>query len=148
MAGLLAAALFRPGSMPPFDWTYFINTLRKCLRAIDFPVHFSNRFRRGEAQRAADNGILDEDIQTVQIVLQAEKSYQRFFSRSESVFGHTNSNQFPNRTSWVSIYGNVSYKRCPRYLFRSWTFIHTNSKSKGSIRGPHKTHGRWSWQCC
>jgi hypothetical protein len=56
-------------------------------------VHFGNSFRRGEAQRAVNNGILDEDIQTVQIVLQAEKLYQRFFSRSESVLQIRTSSQ-------------------------------------------------------
>lgn len=61
-----SAPLFRSGSESPFDRNYFIDTLRKRLRIIGDPradCYSGHSFRRGAAQHAADNGILDEDIQ-------------------------------------------------------------------------------------
>ena len=61
----LTAPLFRSGS-GAFDYNYFVQTLRKHLHNIGDPRvdHYSGHsFRRGAAQHAADNGILDVDIQ-------------------------------------------------------------------------------------
>ena len=59
------APLFQSGT-GAFSYDYFVDTLRKRLRIIGDPHtdrYSGHSFRRGAAQHAADNGILDGDIQ-------------------------------------------------------------------------------------
>jgi hypothetical protein len=61
-----SAPLFRSGAESPFDRSYLVDTLRRRLRIVRDPRadrYSGHSFRRGAAQHAADNGILDEDIQ-------------------------------------------------------------------------------------
>jgi hypothetical protein len=79
---LPSAPLFRSGT-GAFDYDYFVNTLRKHLRKIDDPRadrYSGHSFRRGAAQHAADNGVLDDDIQ--RLGRWSSDAFKRYFNTS------------------------------------------------------------------
>jgi hypothetical protein len=79
---LSSAPLFR-SETGAFDYDYFVNTLRKHLRKIDDPRadrYSGHSFRRGAAQHAADNGVLDDDIQ--RLGRWSSDAFKRYFNTS------------------------------------------------------------------
>ena len=76
------ALLFQLGS-GAFNYNYFVQTLQKRLYSIRDPCadhYLGHSFCRGAAQHAADNGILDVDIQ--QLGRWSSDAFKLYFNTS------------------------------------------------------------------
>lgn len=86
-----------------FSRRYVIDKLRARLIAFGISLsHYTgHNFRRGAAQHASDNGILDEDIQ--KLGRWSSDSFRLYFTTSAQTFYIQPQHKLPNRTACFSI---------------------------------------------